>query len=289
MKNWHAILIVLFESITSLTAKEIVDAVRERGWPNLKGKTPENTATRDLKQSDGCHHFRRDGRQGKEHLWCINEPSKAVPVVEDIKRRFPPLFPIEPNAARMDPVESMHSASARQEPMRSAPIPAPNFVPGAVADKSLSHDPIKDKSGIMSDVHRGRSASRRADPRRRRRIEDAAMQRVGDHFQEMGYVVYPRAKDNLGWDLEAVRGEEKLLIEVKGLAGSKTCVELTPNEFKKMQQFRDAYRLCVVTNALVRPRVRVFAYSPDARAWKDVENQQTLQIEERMAARCRAD
>ena len=57
-------------------------------------------------------------------------------------------------------------------------------------------------------------------------------------------------KDNVGWDLEAVKNKEKLLIEVKGLSGNEVVSELTPNEYAQMKNNIVNYRICLVTNAL---------------------------------------
>jgi hypothetical protein len=91
----------------------------------------------------------------------------------------------------------------------------------------------------------------------------------------------------MGSRLEAVRGNIKLLLEVKGLSGSDICVELTPNEFKKMNKYRDTYRLCVVTNALTTPSLTVFAYSDDIDDWADQRNRdRRLSIKRLIGARC---
>ena len=79
------------------------------------------------------------------------------------------------------------------------------------------------------------------------------MDAVDNWYRRQGYDVIRVAAQNLGWDIEAVlkSGSKKaiLRIEVKGLSGSQVSVELTPNEFTKMQLHADTYKLCVVTNA----------------------------------------
>ncbi|HEV3006156.1 MAG TPA: DUF3883 domain-containing protein, partial [Pirellulales bacterium] len=75
-------------------------------------------------------------------------------------------------------------------------------------------------------------------------------------------------------------------LEVKGLSGNQICVELTPNEFAQMQNWRDSYCLCVVTNALTDPQIAVFEYSPESGTWQD-DQKRTLDISPITAARCR--
>jgi len=125
------------------------------------------------------------------------------------------------------------------------------------------------------------------DPLLRQKVEKAAVKKTTAHFKGIGYKVDSFEKDNVGWDLEAVRGQIKLRREVKGLSGPEHCVELTPNEYAKMQEYRQSYRICVVTNALSNPRLDVFAFSPDSQRWED-DDGRPLAIEKIIAARCRA-
>jgi Domain of unknown function (DUF3883) len=85
----------------------------------------------------------------------------------------------------------------------------------------------------------------------------------------------------------ASRGAEKVLVEVKGLSGSNLCVELTPNEYRALNEHQMSYRLCVVTNALSGPVLDLFGYVANSDRWESA-NGRVLRIEERIAARCTA-
>lgn len=126
------------------------------------------------------------------------------------------------------------------------------------------------------------------DPLRLAKVEKAAIELTTAHFQRQGYVVDSHEKDNLGWDLLASCGTRELRLEVKGLTGAEICVELTPNEFAKMQKWRDSYYVCVVTNALTDPQLAVFGFSPESSKWQD-DRKRTLQIQEIVAARCKLE
>lgn len=128
--------------------------------------------------------------------------------------------------------------------------------------------------------------ARQLDPLLRSRIERAAIEEVTQHFQRIGYTVRSVERDNVGWDLEASHGNITLRVEVKGLSGSDITVELTPNEYARMQEHRESYRLCVVTNALNAPRLSVFGYSNDSGRWEDRDGV-PLNIDEIIGARCR--
>ena len=128
---------------------------------------------------------------------------------------------------------------------------------------------------------------RATDPLRRQRVERTAIEATTTRYTEFGYVVDSVEKDNLGWDLNAVRGQRRLLLEVKGLSHHDIQVELTPNEYKAMKANRQSYRVCVVTGALSSPELTVFAFSPETRQWED-ETGRVLRIDESVAARCRA-
>jgi hypothetical protein len=130
----------------------------------------------------------------------------------------------------------------------------------------------------------GRPA-RQPDPHLRSQVERAAVEVTARHFTLSGYTVDSVEGDSCGWDLTALQGAEVLRLEVKGLSGSELVVELTPNEFARMQEHRDSYRLCVVINALAAARLSVFEYSADAGTWTDGDRR--LDIETRIAARCR--
>ena len=127
--------------------------------------------------------------------------------------------------------------------------------------------------------------SHQPDPLLRCKVEKAAVDVTTAHFEQQGYSVDSHEKDNLGWDLFAVCGKRELRLEVKGLSGSEICVELTPNEFAQMQEWRTSYHVCVVTNALTDPQLAVFGYSPESGKWQD-DRKRTLQISKIIAARC---
>lgn len=43
--------------------------------------------------------------------------------------------------------------------------------------------------------------------------------------------------------------------------------ELTPNEYKNLQEDNKFYRLCIVTTALAKPNLKIFAYSNETKEW----------------------
>ncbi|MBE7464242.1 MAG: DUF3883 domain-containing protein [Planctomycetes bacterium] len=132
----------------------------------------------------------------------------------------------------------------------------------------------------------GGSIRRQVDPALRAKVERAAMRIVVRRFKGDGFDVLPVHKDNLGWDLEATRGNEKYRLEVKGLSGRQAIVELTPNEYAQMKAHQAEWRLCVVTNALARKsRLSIFAYSKDSGRWED-EGGNHLKIGEVQSAKC---
>jgi hypothetical protein len=120
--------------------------------------------------------------------------------------------------------------------------------------------------------------------RDRREVERIAVQTVTDHFRKNGYSVRSVESDNVGWDLEAARGRELLLLEVKGLAGDNISVQLTPNEYEQMIRHRSEYRVCVVTGAgSAEPSLWVFADVNEE--WRSLGRRKTkLQVTERTGA-----
>lgn len=135
---------------------------------------------------------------------------------------------------------------------------------------------------------RGAKQARQPDPVLRCRVEEAAMTVTVNYYSALGYAVDRRDKDNLGWDLDATLGKRELQLEVKGLSGSVTCVELTPNEYAQMQRLRHTYRICIVTDTLTNPRLAVFAFNAESGQWEDGDGR-PLRIQEKVAARCSVD
>lgn len=62
------------------------------------------------------------------------------------------------------------------------------------------------------------------------------------------------SKECKGWDIEAVDARGVIFIEVKGLSGPAVNVELTPNEYRRMEEHKARYVLFVVTSALTQSR-----------------------------------
>jgi len=88
-----------------------------------------------------------------------------------------------------------------------------------------------------------------------------------------------------GWDLEATCGDRLLRVEVKGLSGQTIGVQLTPNKYKKMKEFKHTYHVCVVTEVLDQRRchLHVFTYCEEHDGWGD-EKGTPIKIEEETAA-----
>ena len=121
----------------------------------------------------------------------------------------------------------------------------------------------------------------------RQKVEQAAIAAVSSYYANLGYQVDSVARDNVGWDLNAIRGERKLKLEVKGLSGAEIVIQLTPNEYAMMQKHRDSYRVCIVSTALTEPRLEVFSYVPESSRWES-SDRRVLSVELIVAAQCRA-
>ncbi len=110
--------------------------------------------------------------------------------------------------------------------------------------------------------------SRRRDDADPREVEQRAIEAVCAHYDARGWTIETVETENLGWDLQATKGARVLLIEVKGRSGGGS-VELTPNEYAKMSadRTRMSYRLAIVHDALTKPTVTIFGFSPGLDAW----------------------
>lgn len=129
-----------------------------------------------------------------------------------------------------------------------------------------------------------RPLQRQTDPFKKQQVEIAAVEATIKHFETLDYIVISKEKDNVGWDLEATNNSETLLIEVKGLSGSITSIELTPNEYKNSIDKKANYKLSIVTNALTNPKLEIFSFNVQLNCWTNQQNEKLL-TEEKVAAR----
>jgi hypothetical protein len=130
----------------------------------------------------------------------------------------------------------------------------------------------------------GTGTPRQPDPLKRIEVEKSAIKFVTNHYRELGYVVASFEKDNVGWDLKATNNRTELKLEVKGLSGSITSTELTPNEYKNLKADKKFYRLCIVTDTLTKPKLKIFAYSNDNKEWTSQDGT-ILKFEDVISAR----
>ena len=129
-----------------------------------------------------------------------------------------------------------------------------------------------------------RPLQRQVDIFKKQQVEISAIEVTIKYFENLGYIVISKEKDNVGWDLEATNIDETLLLEVKGLSGSISSIEVTPNEYYNLKDKSSHYKLCIVTSALVNPKLEVFSFDFSMRIWKNEMNER-LVIEEKIAAR----
>ena len=124
-----------------------------------------------------------------------------------------------------------------------------------------------------------------SDPAKRRLVEDAAIKVTTDHFANLDYELTTVEKDNVGWDLEARLDNRLLRLEVKGLSGPNVAIELTPNEYAKMQENKTTYQICTVTSALTAPDLKIFSFNNESDHWES-DDGRALEINEVISAKC---
>ena len=129
-----------------------------------------------------------------------------------------------------------------------------------------------------------RPLQRQVDVFKRQQVEISAVEKTIKHFEGLDYIVISKEKDNVGWDLEASNDKETLLLEVKGLSGKIVSIELSPNEYLKSNEFKDKYKLCIVTNSLSKPKLEIFSYHSEFNYWTNMENEKLI-IQERIGAK----
>ena len=140
------------------------------------------------------------------------------------------------------------------------------------------------KGTIPSTKKTKKGTPRQIDPLKRIEVETKAVKFVIKHYKKLGYELVSVEKDNVGWDLTATIDKISLKLEVKGLSGKEIATELTPNEFINLQVDKINYRLCIVTETLTTPKLKVFSHSADNNKWTS-EDGTTLRFEKIISAR----
>lgn len=119
------------------------------------------------------------------------------------------------------------------------------------------------------------------DIEKRKKVELAAMDMTWIYFESRGFTVYDVSKENKGWDIEAIKGVKKFFIEVKGLSGSLSSIELTPNEYKNST--RKNFILSIVYNALDSNKaIELFEFNINQNVW--FSDKTVLKIIEKVSA-----
>ena len=143
----------------------------------------------------------------------------------------------------------------------------------------MENPPAADVPAPPSALRKRRGTPRQSDPALRAKVEKAAIEHVIDHWPDPGYECKSVELENKGWDLEFTRGARKLLVEVKGCSGDPGQVELTPNEYKAMWDYRDVYRLAIVTRALEVPRLSIIRFNRSDETWRDRDAREIRLVE----------
>ena len=89
---------------------------------------------------------------------------------------------------------------------------------------------------------------RKNNEKKAKRSEKRAIDDIKAFYEKKGYKVESVESKNCGWDLEATIGNIKLLLEVKGLNGKFYSINLSENEYNKLKENEDKYRICIVSN-----------------------------------------
>ena len=125
----------------------------------------------------------------------------------------------------------------------------------------ITNNPKKGRTGHSS----GRGWQ--IDAETRKKVEVAAMDFTATYFENKGFKIIDVHKENKGWDLEAVKDKNTLLLEVKGTQNAFNSVELTPNEYKNFKSKKTSHRLCVVSHALDKDKIDIDIIYHNKKEW----------------------
>jgi len=122
------------------------------------------------------------------------------------------------------------------------------------------------------------------DVAKRQKIEMNAMETTAKYFRSKNFEIKYVHLDKVGWDMEVVKGNRKLLIEVKGTSLPLESVVLTPNEYLHSKE-KASYRICILDQALSKSKSKLYIckISADGKRWVSECGEQ-MQIKEIKAA-----
>lgn len=116
--------------------------------------------------------------------------------------------------------------------------------------------------------------SRRGWPRSSDRAHNALVEAIAvdyawNYFESRGWEVKSVETENRGWDLVVKRRGQSFHVEVKGTSLEEIAFELTPNEFARLQEKWETYRVCVVCKALSpEPQLHLLSPAYVGRSWQ---------------------
>jgi hypothetical protein len=155
---------------------------------------------------------------------------------------------------------------------------------GEILDFIYNPKALKLKS--TSNRNGGNSRGWVMDAEERKRIEIAAMDFTAEYYENRGFKVEDVCRQNLGWDLEAVKGNVKLLLEVKGTKNAFNTIELTPNEYFHFKAKKKSYRLCVVEYALDKKNIDIDIIHHNGKKWVNLKGKDITKTEVTSAKIC---
>lgn len=189
-----------------------------------------------------------------------------------------------------------HASEATLLPVDARVLQVPRGMKGGMgqslvwfADDPLTESFLKQvrtliKDGAIAHVPQP-TARKKPDQAQKVLVEKAAITACWNHYERLGYEVTSVEKDNVGWDLEALSGNTRLRIEVKGLSGTGQQIELSPNEYNAFVCHNPDYRLAIVSDALNTGLLQIVRFSCEAAAWViDGENSRIIQVEPKTGA-----
>jgi hypothetical protein len=144
---------------------------------------------------------------------------------------------------------------------------------------------IRDVNKMVAGTYKPRRgkliAAKKPDPDivHRAKVEQVAIDTVVKEYLRLGFDIEYVEQLNRGWDLEAALDGTLYKIEVKGTAHAQISPLLTPNEYRAAEKEKGVYHLCIVSEALSRPRLCDLRYRSELGAWTDESGVQEWDID----------
>jgi hypothetical protein len=185
-----------------------------------------------LTETHQAWHYHISAKRGTgEELRCISLTDEAPQLRFHTKAKGADRLSISSDGR----VDALQFSSPRHLTQEAAELLLDRWSEAPTKEMMIAEEEELDRSGKLG----------KANPL----VEDAAIQKVTEHYKNRGWQVQPVETENRGYDLLCTKDRREEHVEVKGLIRDVPDFTMTANELMRAED-DPAFRIAIVTNAL---------------------------------------